>query len=168
MPFGEALKASESIEMDLSLMRAGTSTKSTVLSLSRVRKHVYSEFNRLYIEKRTPSDWKHIKIGEKIEKNDQMTKYSNIQRMFRLGERRFRLQSDSDSEKASQVLVEFGEMFGKQLEPYLQTFKEGKYGRHIYKEKWAANMVFYEEVPLDFERINKKWRRRVMQERLTR
>lgn len=92
-----------------------------------------------HIKRRGKEGFKSIRIGEKIEDNDIRTKIDNIHRMMRNGERRFRLTALNDSERSEKVLVEFGKLFGKEVEPYISSFRNA---RRQVEERWVCNLIF--------------------------
>ena len=53
--------------MDITLMREGGMNKKPVLTISKFRKYIYGEYNQLYLRKAMKTNFKHIKIGERIE-----------------------------------------------------------------------------------------------------
>ena len=125
--------------------------------MSTFRKHVYSEYFMGHVKRRGREGWKNIRLGERIEDNDIRTKIDNINRMVRAGERRFKLHSLNDSDRSQRVLIEFGKLFGREVEPYLHTVTNSNRKK---EERWAGELVFEEEVQVDVEQVNKKWRRR--------
>ena len=54
------------------------------------------------------------------------------------------------------MLVEFAKLFGKEVEPYLASFRNAK--RKL-EERWVCNLIFEDEVPVSVDQVNKKWRR---------
>jgi hypothetical protein len=44
--------------------------------------------------------------------------------LVNVGERNFKLIAINDSEKSEKVMIEFGKIFGKELEPEIQTIKD--------------------------------------------
>lgn len=77
--------------------------------------------------------------------------------MMKAGERRFKLHSLNDSDRSQKVLIEFGKFFGKDVEPYLHTVLNAAKKK---EERWSGDLIFDEEVEVDYNQVNKKWRRR--------
>lgn len=160
MPFHKAFSISKTLDMDLNLVREGSATIYPILAVSTFRKRVYSEYFMAHVKRRGKEGFKSIRIGERIEDNDIRTKIDNIQRLVRNGERRFRLTALNDSERSEKVLVEFGKLFGKEVEPRLSAFRNAK--RQL-EERWVCELTFEDEVPVNVDQVNKKWRRQQFQ-----
>lgn len=157
LAFGKAMSVSKALQMDLSLMREGGAGIHPILTLGAFRRHIYSEYFLAHVKRRGREGWKHVRLGERIEDNDIRTKIDNINRMVRAGERRFKLHALNDSDRSQRVLVEFAKLFGKEVEPYLQSVTNTARKK---EERWAGELIFEEEVQADIEQVNKKWRRR--------
>ena len=80
-------------------------------------KAIYSEYYQTHLKKRGKGAHKTIRFTERINENDMLTKYNNVERLRGEGERRFRLEATTDTSKAERVLMRFGELFGKRVEP---------------------------------------------------
>ena len=117
----------------------------------------------------TARKYKEIRIPEAIHDHDLFNKANNILAMVRKGETKIKVYSENDSEKSSMAIRKLCQYVGKEAHLNIQLHEVKPKARKkdsVKVERWIVELDFEKEAVVNYEQVNRKWRRFLMKQKM--
>lgn len=143
------------------------------VTLVGLREEIYRKyfFEKVFKANSSAKKFKQIRIPEAIHEHDIENKAKKILGMVKRGEHQFKIYSENDSSKCQEAIRTLCRFLGK--EPHFtveehEVLPRTRRKNSVKIERWQVRLDFHNEATVDYDKVDRKWRKYCMLESLKR